>query len=112
MSRRAKPIAPFTQRVLSTLSRIPAGRVATYGDLAALSGRPRAARAVGAIMRAAPQRGLPYHRVVGSNGALGGYGGQSDVKAGLLRAEGLVVRGTRIINFRACRWKAKRATSG
>ena len=112
MSARTKSLTPFTRRVLTALSRIPPGRVVTYGDLAALAGRPGAARAVGTIMRTAPERGLPYHRVIGSNGALGGYGGRTDVKAGLLRAEGLVVRGTRIANFRACRWNGRRATSG
>ena len=95
---------PFTARVLTIVGRIPAGRVSTYGDIAALAGRPRAARAVGAIMRTAPHRGLPYHRVVGAGGSLGGYGGRGDVKAGLLQAEGLVVRGRRIVNFRERRW--------
>ena len=43
----------FTARVLSVVRRIPPGRVATYGDVAALAGRPRAARAVGTIMKGA-----------------------------------------------------------
>ncbi len=46
--RRAKPDA-FSSRVLSVVRRIPPGRVATYGEVAALAGRPRAARAVGNI---------------------------------------------------------------
>jgi O-6-methylguanine DNA methyltransferase len=95
----------FTERVLNIVARIPAGRVATYGDIAALAGKPRAARAVGTIMRIAPRAAIPYHRVVGSNGALGGYGGRGDMKAGLLRAEGIFVRGTRIVNFRERRWQ-------
>ena len=103
----------FTDRVLRVVSRIPAGRVATYGDVAAMAGRPRAARAVGSIMRVAPRPSLPYHRVVAAGGALGGYGGRNEMKAALLRAEGLVVRRSRILNFAACRWHGQRKkTSG
>ena len=49
----------FTRRVLSVVRRIPAGRVATYGDVAAAAGRPRAARAVGNIMRDCGGRDVP-----------------------------------------------------
>lgn len=96
--------ATFTELVLRAVSRIPTGRVATYGDIARMAGRPGAARAVGAIMRAAPRRGLPYHRVVAAGGALGGYGGHVAMKAGLLAAEGLVIRRNRILAFRRHRW--------
>jgi O-6-methylguanine DNA methyltransferase len=96
--------ADFTTRVLHVVARIPAGRVTTYGDVARLAGRPRAARAVGAIMRAAPRHGLPYHRVVAAGGTLGGFGGRLALKAALLRAEGLAVRGTRITEFAKRRW--------
>jgi O-6-methylguanine DNA methyltransferase len=101
----------FSDRVLGVVARIPPGRVATYGDIAGLAGNPRAARAVGTIMRTAPRPGLPYHRVVASGGVLGGYGGRVIMKAALLHAEGVMVRGTRITNFRACRWNARPATS-
>ena len=97
-------MTPFVRRVLTVVSRIPAGRVATYGDVARLAGRPRAARAVGQIMSTAPTRGLPYHRVVAAGGALGGYGGNVQLKAALLKAEGLAVRGRRIQNFGRHRW--------
>jgi len=97
----------FVTRVLLVVSRIPPGRVATYGDVAALAGRPRAARAVGTIMRTAGRGGLPYHRVVAAGGRIGGYGGRPQVKAALLRAEGLVVRGTRIGSFAGCRWRPR-----
>jgi O-6-methylguanine DNA methyltransferase len=97
-------VTPFVHRVLTVVSRIPAGRVATYGDVARLAGRPRAARAVGQIMSTAPGRGLPYHRVVAAGGALGGYGGNVQLKAALLRAEGVLVHGQRIQHFAGCRW--------
>lgn len=97
----------FAARVLQAVSRIPPGTVATYGDIARLAGRPRAARAVGTLMRTSKRRGLPYHRVVAAGGALGGYGGHSEMKAALLTAEGLVVRRGRIHEFAKHRWQAR-----
>ena len=51
-------------RVLAVVRRIPPGRVATYGDVAAAAGGPRAWRAVGNIMRTCAARDVPCHRVV------------------------------------------------
>jgi O-6-methylguanine DNA methyltransferase len=99
--------SPFTVRVLSVVRRIPPGCVATYGDVAALAGRPRAARAVGNLMRECRAPGIPCHRVVGAAGALGGYGGNTSLKRELLRAEGLIVIGRRIRNFTARRWRPR-----
>jgi O-6-methylguanine DNA methyltransferase len=97
----------FTRRVVSVARRIPAGRVVTYGDLAKLAGRPRAARAVGNIMREARYPGLPYHRVIAAGGQLGGYGGNSSLKRSLLAAEGLTVSGTRVLHFTKVRWPGR-----
>jgi O-6-methylguanine DNA methyltransferase len=94
----------FTRRVLAVVRRIPVGRVTTYGDVARLAGKPRAARAVGNIMREAQQPGLPYHRVIAANGALGGYGGSPGLKRALLVAEGLTVSGRRVRHFADRRW--------
>ena len=71
----------FTSRVLSTVRRIPPGRVATYGDVAEIAGRPGAARAVGNIMRDCKARDVPCHRVVAAAGRLGGYGGETGAQA-------------------------------
>jgi O-6-methylguanine DNA methyltransferase len=100
-------VTQFARRVLHILRRIPAGRVATYGDVAALAGRPGAARAVGNIMRIADEPGLPYYRVVASGGRLGGYGGAPGLKASLLAAEGLTIRRERVVNFRRHRWTGR-----
>ena len=62
-------MTPFERKVLTIVSRIPVGRVTTYGDVAKLAGKPRAARAVGNIMRRADRPGLPYHRVIAAGGA-------------------------------------------
>jgi len=108
MSRAATEPAPFTRRVLSVLRRIPPGCVATYGDVARAAGRPRAARAVGTIMRTARVPGLPYHRVIASGGRLGGYGGAPQLKASLLAAEGVPVRKGRVLEFTRRRWTGTR----
>lgn len=100
----------FTARVIATVRRIPPGRVATYGDVAAIAGRPGAARAVGNIMRDCGAPGVPCHRVVAAGGRIGGYGGEPGLKRSLLRAEGIVVRESRIRNFAECRWAPDVAT--
>ena len=97
---------PFSFRVLSVVRRIPPGRVATYGDVAALAGRPRAARAVGNIMRGCGRQDVPCHRVIAAGGRLGGYGGSEFLKRSLLAAEGVVVAGTRVRELDRVRWKA------
>jgi O-6-methylguanine DNA methyltransferase len=94
----------FTRRVLSIVRRVPVGRVTTYGTVARLAGKPRAARAVGNIMRAAAHPGVPYHRVIAANGHLGGFGGNVALKRALLSAEGLVVTRTRVKGFDRVRW--------
>jgi O-6-methylguanine DNA methyltransferase len=99
----------FTRRVLAAVRRIPVGRVATYGDVAGLAGRPRASRAVGNIMRTCGRRDVPCHRVVAAAGRLGGYGGNLEMKRALLRAEGVVVSGLRIRDFAARRWPGGRS---
>jgi len=90
---------------MAAVRRIPPGRVATYGDVAAMAGRPRAARAVGNILRRASEPGVPYHRVIAAGGGLGGYGGDEGLKRALLQAEGLVVVGHRVRRFALVRWQ-------
>jgi methylated-DNA-[protein]-cysteine S-methyltransferase len=99
-----RPDTVFTRKVLSVLRRIPVGRVISYGGVAKLAGKPRAARAVGNIMREAPVAGLPYHRVIAAGGRLGGYGGNAGLKRALLVAEGLTVTGSRVRNFKQVSW--------
>jgi O-6-methylguanine DNA methyltransferase len=95
----------FRTRVLTAVRRIPPGRVATYGDVAAAAGSPRASRAVGNIMRECRSVGIPCHRVIAADGRLGGFGGNLQLKRELLRAEGIAVTASRIKNFAARRWK-------
>ena len=101
----------FRSRVLTVVRRIPPGRVATYGDVAAAAGKPLAFRAVGNIMRGCTVHGVPCHRVVAAGGRLGGYGGNLELKRQLLRAEGVRVFGDKVRDFREKRWTSK-ATRG
>jgi O-6-methylguanine DNA methyltransferase len=100
---------PFALRVLAAVRRIPVGRVATYGDVAAAAGRPRAARAVGNIMRECRRPDVPCHRVIAAGGRLGGYGGSEALKRSLLIAEGIEVSGARIRALERVRWKARQS---
>jgi methylated-DNA-[protein]-cysteine S-methyltransferase len=82
-------VAPFQEEVLRELARVPYGRTDTYGHLASLVGRPKAARAVGTVMNRNPiPIVLPCHRIVGANGSLTGYGGGLPAKRLLLELEG------------------------
>ena len=75
------PLSDFELKVLRTLHRqVPRGKVVAYATLAAMSGSPRAARAVGGVMR----KNLfplffPCHRVINSDGTIGGFMGEKDV---------------------------------
>ncbi|MBJ7282348.1 MAG: methylated-DNA--[protein]-cysteine S-methyltransferase [Acidimicrobiia bacterium] len=98
----ASSLPDFYNEVLATLAReVHWGEIVTYGELAALSGKPRAARAVGAAMAANPiPFVIPCHRVARSAGngrrSLGGYGGGHDekslsIKRILLEREGVLL---------------------
>lgn len=79
---------PFQERVWAALRTIPAGETRSYGQLAAAIGSPGAVRAVGTANGANPVWLLvPCHRVVRSDGAVGGYGGGPDRKQWLLDHE-------------------------
>ncbi len=78
----------FQVAVWQELLRIPYGETRSYGEIAQAIGRPRASRAVGAATGANPLGIIvPCHRVIGSNGALIGYGGGLPTKEWLLALE-------------------------
>lgn len=79
----------FQQRVWDELRRIPHGETRSYGELAAALGNPKASRAVGGANGANHVAVLiPCHRVIASDGSLGGYAYGLEIKAELLRREG------------------------
>ena len=89
------------ERVFELVKRIPRGMVTTYGELARALGNPKAARAVGAILRSNDRPiEIPCHRVVCSDGRVGGYSLGVDLKIKLLRQEGVEVKGDRIPNLK------------
>lgn len=80
----------FQQRVWEELRRIPAGETRSYGELAAALGNPKASRAVGGANGANHVAVLiPCHRVIAADGTLGGYAYGLEIKAELLRREGV-----------------------
>jgi methylated-DNA-[protein]-cysteine S-methyltransferase len=84
---------PFQRAVWAALRTIPAGTTLSYGALARQIGRPKAVRAVGLANGANPVSiVVPCHRVIGSSGALTGYGGGIERKRWLLRHEGCDLR--------------------
>ena len=79
---------PFQQAVWSQLQEIPYGETRSYAQIAAALGRPQSSRAVGQANGANPLPiVIPCHRVVQSDGSLGGYGGGLALKQALLRLE-------------------------
>lgn len=82
----------FTRQALREVADIEYGQTMSYGEVAALAGHPRAARAVGTACRLTPFSViLPVHRVVRSDGSVGNYGAHPERKRYLLHLEGAVV---------------------
>ncbi|MDE2037860.1 MAG: MGMT family protein [Patescibacteria group bacterium] len=77
----------FADKVRDAVRRIPRGATLTYGQVAALAGRPKAHRAVGNILNKNYDPEIPCHRVVRSDGTAGGYNRGSVRKKGLLESE-------------------------
>lgn len=90
--------------VYGMLARIPEGKVTTYGDIAKALGHPSASRAIGKILNKNPNPVVvPCHRVVMSDGSIGGYAFGKARKKELLEKEGLCFAGDYMHEFAACR---------
>lgn len=90
----------FDKQVRLILEKIPRGRVSTYKQIAIATGKPNAARAVGNACNRNPDApGVPCHRVVCGNAAVGGYARGVGGKIALLRGEGIAVRHGKIVDF-------------
>lgn len=81
---------PFASRVYLVVRGIPAGQVLTYKQVAALAGSPGAFRAVGNILHNNHDPNIPCHRVIRSDGKIGGYNGLIGKKAKILKKEGFL----------------------
>jgi O-6-methylguanine DNA methyltransferase len=94
----------LARKVYALLEMVPPGRVTTYGALARAAGNPKASRLVGAIMRGNPYAPkVPCHRVVKSDGSIGGYSGSEEEnikkKIRMLESEGVRVRDGKVQEF-------------
>ena len=88
------------QDVYVLLSIIPPGKVSTYGDIAKALGHPKAARAIGRIIANNPNPiSIPCHRVVKSNGEIGGFAYGEQRKTEILEKEGIKFQNRIVENF-------------
>jgi methylated-DNA-protein-cysteine methyltransferase-like protein len=99
---------PLTTRIILLIRAIPKGKVASYGQIAALAGSPRGARQVVRVLHSLGEKEkLPWHRVINSAGRISmpmdGHGG---LQAALLRKERVEVSGTGAIDLKRFGWKA------
>jgi O-6-methylguanine DNA methyltransferase len=77
----------FTELVYDAVRKIPKGETRTYKEVAEMIGRPRAFRAVGNALNKNRHRDVPCHRVIRSNGEVGGYAWGSEKKKRILKKE-------------------------
>lgn len=98
----------FYDKIYEAVQKIPKGKTATYGQIAALAGNQRAARAVGNALHKNPLPGIiPCHRVVNANGrlspsfAFGGEGRQRE----LLEKEGITFLDNGYVDLKNCLWQ-------
>ncbi|MCL1827978.1 MAG: MGMT family protein [Oscillospiraceae bacterium] len=93
---------PFFTQVYEIVKQIPPGKVVSYGLVARLLGRPRAAREVGRAMRYCPE-GLPWQRVVMADGSVTG-GLFADMRRLLLEAEEVTFLADGRVDMEKCQW--------
>lgn len=97
-------MVPFQEKVLILTKKIPRGRVATYGEIARIL--KTGPRAVGNALHKNPCLvKIPCHRVVKSDGSLGGYAGGIRKKVRLLRKEGIMVEKGKVKKFKQVSYK-------
>ena len=97
----------FKEKVYKICRSIPKGKVATYGQLAKLAGKPKSARAVGTFMKNNPDAPIvPCHRVVASDGKLTGYSGIGGItqKKKILIEEGVCFKNNKV-DLSVSKWK-------
>ena len=100
-------MTPFQSECYEALKKVPPGKVISYGGLAEMIGRPNAHRAVGSAMNKNPYAPkVPCHRVVKSNGELGGFADDIGVKIKRLHKEGVEVLNNKIVNFKSVLFRA------
>ena len=105
--------AEISERVWAAVKRIPRGKVATYGQIAALIGMPRHARQVGYTLAATPQNmKIPWHRVINAQGCISlrlrhWDSGSDDLQRILLEDEGVIFDSSGRVDLKQFRWMPK-----
>ncbi len=86
--------------IYKKLLQVPRGKITTYGELSKTVGLKNGHRVVGRIMNKNPYPVIiPCHRVVNSNGQIGGYAYGKDVKTNMLNKEGIEIQNGKILDF-------------
>lgn len=99
-------LTKLQQRAYNLVRHIPPGRVVTYQEIGKRLGNVKLARVVGNILNKNPFLGIvPCHRVIKSDGHVGGYKLGISRKKALLVKEGLIIKSNRIINFQKIKFK-------
>ncbi len=105
-------MSAFANRIYELLLKVPEGKVTTYKVLAEIL-ETKAYRAVGQVLKNNPRAPrIPCHRVVNSNGKLGGFMGKKDgpaikKKINLLKKEGITVKDGRVMRFEEVVWRGE-----
>ena len=96
----------LSEKVYELVTKIPEGKVTTYHELAKAVDKPNASRVIGQILNKNPNPVIvPCHRVVKSNGDLGGYAYGSRKKSKLLAEEGVEISKGKVLNFEKVTFK-------
>ena len=100
--------AGFHERVYDMVSRVPRGRVSTYGDIATLLGSPRVARHVGFALAALADPTVPWHRIINARGQISFKGDtvRAEQQRARLEAEGITFTDSgKVVDFKGLRWQ-------
>jgi methylated-DNA-[protein]-cysteine S-methyltransferase len=91
MQRSKKQKITFKDKVFGVVRKIPKGSILTYKEVARLAGSPRAYRAVGSVLATNFNPRIPCHRVIRTDGGMGGYNRGIQKKRKILKKEGALV---------------------
>lgn len=111
-----REISPLHRAIYAAVRLIPRGKVATYGQIAAVIGKPRASRAVGRALRELPEElshAVPWQRVINAAGRCSERGGfMADRQRDRLAAEGVLIDANGKVDLRRVGWQGPTAAEG
>lgn len=112
---RARSVSPLYREIWRTVTRVPHGRVATYGQIAALAGHSRHARLVGYALHRLPEGSkVPWHRVINAKGEISFrapsiVSGSEGYQKWMLEQEGVIFDGSGRVDLKRFGWKPRRS---